>query len=260
MGFSLIRVYLDFYEFDSEKEDRLVKYLVDNKITGFVARTIGDWDLAISFYAKNQVEFLDNWFNVLKSFRSIIKTYHTNIIVKEYFFRRAYLNQEKKDISNLSWERGGEEKVKIDEIDREIIKTLTQNSRTPITEIAESVKLGSMGIIYRIKNLAKNKILLGSRANLNFSKLGYEYYKVIIELEDISVFKKIFSYCQMHPNIISVTKSISDNVDLEFDLEIENFETFIVLIEKLKQLFPKSIRDFKFFRFLEFKKTAYLPL
>ncbi|PIZ51881.1 hypothetical protein COY27_02240 [Candidatus Woesearchaeota archaeon CG_4_10_14_0_2_um_filter_33_13] len=260
LGLSLFRVYFDFYEFDQEKENQLIEFLIDSKITGFVAKTVGNWDLVVSFYVKSDDEFLDHWFKILKQFRDVIKEYNTNLIVKEFFFRRAYLTTESKDKSNSIWVRGGNEKVEIDDKDREIIRFLTKDSRIPLTKISQGIGLGSMGTIYRLKNLAKTNVLIGSRADLNFAKLGYEYYKVVLQLEEINAFKSIFSYCQMHPNITSVTKTISSNVDMEFDLEIEDFNMFIELIDQLKKMFPKAVRDYKYLKFINFKKTAYLPL
>ncbi|OGY53788.1 MAG: hypothetical protein A2912_03925 [Candidatus Buchananbacteria bacterium RIFCSPLOWO2_01_FULL_40_23b] len=250
-----VRVYLDLYEFHPEKEDELVQYLFKDKTTSFIAKTVGNWDLVISFSVPHLSIFSEQWSKFREKFRHIIKEYNTSIIIKDRLFPKAYLLDKKQDTSNIFWERGTSEPIELDETDKTILSLLSQNARIPLTEIAKHVNLGSMAIIYRIKLLQKNKVILGYRTELDFSKLGYEYYKVDLELEDPKIIKDLLHHCKAHPNVIAITKAISDNIDFEFDIETKNFDTFLQFMNHLKILFPRAIRDYKYLKYVEILKN-----
>lgn len=251
---TLIRVYLDLYEFHPEKEDELIQHLVKEKTTSFIARTVGSWDLIIYFNVHTLSQFSEQWSKFLDKYRSIIKEYNTSIVIKESLFKKAYLLDLKQDTSSITWEYGESQPEQLDEIDNKILTILSKNARTPLTEIAKAVNLGSMAIIYRIKQLQKRKIILGYRVELDFAKLGYEYYKVDLELEETKIIKDLLHHCKAQPNVIAVTKAISDNIDFEFDIETKTFETFLEFMNHLKKLFPTSIRDYKYLKYTDIIK------
>jgi DNA-binding Lrp family transcriptional regulator len=259
LGYFLVRVYIDLYEHDSEKEKELIDFLVKENSTGRVSATVGNWDLIVSFYVKEIVDFRTFWFEFLEKYRPIIKEYNTNIVTENILFRRAYLLGETKDTLLQKWSRGAARVEKVDGVDEKIIHLLTENARTPIETIAYKTKLGSMAIIYRIKQLIKKEIIVGYKINIDLGNLGYDYYKVTLELEDTKIVKNLITYCHQHPNIISVTESISDNVDFEFNMELKDFNTFLKIIDDLKKEFKKKLRNYKYVRILRNYKNVYLP-
>ncbi len=250
-----IRVYLDLYEFHPEKEPELIQHLLKESTTSFIAKTVGSWDLVIYFSVTHLTQFSNQWSKFLEKFRYLIKEYNTSIIIKDLLFPKSYLLENKQDTTPMILERGTSEPVEIDAIDRQILSLLGQNARLPLTDIAQSVNLGSMAIIYRIKQLQKNKIILGYRVELDFTKLGYEYYKVDLELQDTKIISQLFHHCKAHPNVTSVTKAISDNIDFEFDIEVQNFDTFLQFMGQLKSLFPQAIRDYKYLKYVDILKN-----
>ena len=63
--------------------------------------------------------------------------------------------------------------MKVDEIDKKILKILRSNARISLTRIAEEIGLSVMGVKNRISRLEKAGILRGYSANINYVKLGY---------------------------------------------------------------------------------------
>ena len=135
---------------------------------------------------------------------------------------------------------------------------LVNNARTPIKDIALKTKMSSMAIIYRVKQLLKKEIIVGYRVSVDFSKLGYEYYRVNMHLDDVKAIKKLISFCHVNPNIVKVIKTISE-FDFEFDMEIADFNQFQKIIDEMKTEFPGVIRDYNYFKFLKYYKRVYLP-
>jgi DNA-binding Lrp family transcriptional regulator len=68
---------------------------------------------------------------------------------------------------------------KIDDLDLEILKSLAENARKPILEISAELKQTVRIINYRIKQLEKNKIILGYKIALNYQKLGLKFLKCL---------------------------------------------------------------------------------
>jgi len=63
--------------------------------------------------------------------------------------------------------------VKIDEIDKKILKILKSNARISLTKIAKEIGLSVMGVKNRISRLEKAGVIKGYSANINYVKLGY---------------------------------------------------------------------------------------
>ena len=47
--------------------------------------------------------------------------------------------------------------------------------------------------------------------------------------------------------------------DLEFDIEVENFEEFIKIMNSFKEKFPEDIKDYAYYSRIKNYKTSYLP-
>ncbi|MBT4805306.1 Lrp/AsnC family transcriptional regulator [Candidatus Woesearchaeota archaeon] len=258
LGYFFFRVYVDFYERDINVDDELIKYLIDLPEAGLVARVVGEWDVLIGFYVEKVDDFQKVWNKVLEKFRKHVKHFNIALVTEQISFRRSYLTDEKKDISEKNWVIDEAEKVKVDDLDLNILKMLAKNARTPIKDIALKTKMGSMAIIYRIKQLINKKVIVGTRVSIEFSKLGYNHYRVNMELDDLKVINKLISFCQVHPNILKVDKAISE-FDFEFDMEVKNFEQFQEIIDQMKIQFPGAIRDYNYFRVLKYYKGIYMP-
>ncbi|MEK6845385.1 MAG: winged helix-turn-helix transcriptional regulator [Nanoarchaeota archaeon] len=259
LGYLQFRVFLNFYDLTPGKEEEVAVYLAKEKLTGIVARTSGDWDLIFTAYTHTPGEFQRWWEEFIKKFRSLFKEYATQLVTKEYFYPRTYIYKEKHAPVKTCWECGGSPHEELDAKDQKMLSMLAEDARLPITELAKATGLGSMAIIYRLKQLDKKEVILGYRADIDFTKLGYEHYKVQLELEDPKICSSLQSYLKLHHQVISFTSAISDNVDAEFDLETAGIDGFLQFMEELKKQFSGAIRDYKYIRTLKLHKVNYLP-
>ncbi len=72
---------------------------------------------------------------------------------------------------------------------------------------------------------------MGYKANINFSKLGYEYYKVLMKLNNLEITDQLYNWILTDPNVVYYDKFIGGS-DFEFDIEIESIEKFMELLGK----------------------------
>jgi len=260
LGYLVFRVYVDFYEFDEQKECLFKSYLKKDKSAVKVIDMIGKWDVSVSYFMKSPSEFRTAWFDVMQKFRDIIKNYEINLVTEYNIYSRDYFTAVSQKNMSLCFSVGNSKQIDVDEVDLKIIKILQKNARVPVRIIAMETKLGSMGVIYRIRQLEKKKLILGYKVMLDYEILGIERYKVVLELQELDACKYLESFCQNHPNITSVVSSIHNNIDFEFNLEVADFSVLSEIISTLKQNLVGKIRDYKYFKYQKDNKREFLPL
>ena len=237
LGFIGLRVYFNFFNTNHEKEKEIISWLIKRKEVGVVLEAETPYDLGIHIWTKTIKEFDDFWIEFKKGFREFIWKERVYIVSRVYHLKRNYLvNSRNYDYETI----GDSKKEDFDELDFRILKMLAKNARVSVLDISEKLKTPERTIAFRIKQLEKKKIIQSYRANLNVSRLGYEYYKLNCILNDMKNFDLLFKFSQEHPNVIYINRTILE-LDLELDVEIKNRPELLKFIQILKEKF--SIRD-----------------
>ncbi len=110
----------------------------------------------------------------------------------------------------------------------------------------------------KLRNLEKNKVIVAYKLLLNTSLLGYEYYKVDLELEDLNIIPSLNQFIIQHPNIIYRDIAVGGS-DFEFDGEFRSPAEFYQFIDELRALFPGKIRRYFYYKALKVYKYSYFP-
>ena len=66
-------------------------------------------------------------------------------------------------------------KFKLDDIDRQILDMLIENTRTPFTDIAKKLLISAGTVHVRVKKMEEAGIIVGSSLTLDYAKLGYSF-------------------------------------------------------------------------------------
>ncbi|WP_297765778.1 winged helix-turn-helix transcriptional regulator, partial [uncultured Muriicola sp.] len=66
-------------------------------------------------------------------------------------------------------------KVKLDEIDHQILDMLIENTRTPFTDIAKKLLISAGTVHVRVKKMEESGIIQGSSLTVDYEKLGYSF-------------------------------------------------------------------------------------
>lgn len=258
LGYLTYRIYFKFQDIYKEIEDEIIESLKQTPNVWWIGKLAGRVDFVFAIWVKSQRAFYDFWIKFLIKYRRYIKQESISTFIEYIHFRRAYLLNLERDDTKIEIIGGGEE-IKHDKTDSKILSLLARNARIALLDLAKESGLTPMAVKYRIKNLTKIGVIQGYRALINFSKLGYEYYKVDMYLEDVSKIKQLESFCHTHPNIVYIDRTFGAG-DIEFDFEIENLAKFTKVMEEIKDKFRGSIRNFEFFSVLKIYKTLYFPV
>jgi len=256
LGFVLYRLYLRLQNTSPKIEQMITDYLLRSKNVAVFYRASGPFHIALGVWTRNAWECEDFWLDFKSKFGEYISNYHLSLMTEYTEFSRTYLlpTQEKMAFNTITKATS----EKLDKLDLNLISFLSNNARASLVEIAK--KLGSSIITsrYHLKNLINKKVILGFRPIFNLAALGYEYYKVDLWFKKFDHAKDVVQHILSHPNVIYTEHTLITS-DLEFDVEIENFEKFIAMMDSFKAKFPDDIKDYKYYERIRNYKTNYVP-
>lgn len=257
LGYFSFRVYLKFFNTTSEKEQEIIGWLKNHKMVGVVGKIETVYDLAFHVWVKNIYEFDDFWLEFKRKSRKYFWNEKAQVFSKVYHFKRKYLMEEKAtELKDECETIGSSQIIKYDKLDFEILKLLSKNARMPLLEVSERLKTPPRTIAFRIKQLEKKKVIQGYRTNIALDKIGYEYYKINLILNDFDKYDEFLQFAKNHPNIIYFDRTLSE-LDFEIDVEIKNREELLKLLEIIKRNF--GIRDAEVFTYKEYYKLETIP-
>ena len=66
-------------------------------------------------------------------------------------------------------------KMQLDDLDRQILDVLIENTRTPFTDIAKRMGVSAGTIHIRVKKMEDSGVIKGSSMTIDYEKLGYAF-------------------------------------------------------------------------------------
>lgn len=138
----------------------------------------------------------------------------------------------------------GQESVRLDKRNRQILFELDLNARIPLTKLAKKVNLSPQTTRYRIEQLEKRGVIRGYVTFFDVSKFGYLYYRLYIRYENVTIKdeEKIIEYFKNHKNTVWFI-SASGKWDLEVCLVARNFIHFNNLLREMYEKFPGKLHN-----------------
>ena len=257
LGYFVVRVYLKLQHITPELEEKLITELVNNKNSFTVYKTDGNWDIAMGFHVKSFEEFYKAWEEIELNYRKYILKRNTSILFEYIHYYRNYLIDKTKHDYNLK-STGNSSIEDLDGKDLLLLKNISANAKIPIVKLSKIINLTASSTIYKLKQLEKKQVILGYKAKINFESIGYEYYKVDVDIEDISKRKKIRSYLKLHPNVVYEDITIGGS-DVEFDIEVKSYDKFCSVMDELRSSFPELIRTYSYYKAKKIYKYLYMP-
>ncbi|MBP1839307.1 Lrp/AsnC ligand binding domain-containing protein [Formosa algae] len=126
--------------------------------------------------------------------------------------------------------------IEIDGIDKEILRALMEDARTPILEIARGVGISGAAIHQRLRKLEKSGLISGSKFTINPKILGYTTMAFIGIYLDKAM---------SNPEAVKQLKKIPEVIECHYTTG--NWSIFIKILcrdnEHLMQLLNKDIQS-----------------
>ena len=256
LGFTTYRVYLKFQNITTKKREEVLAYITKLKEVTILLTIDGRWDVGFAVSVKEIFDFYEVWEKILIH-RENISSYEISIYSPIYHLTRSFLSPNDQESSQILI-LGGKQKTDFDELDIDILKKIAPNVRIPLTEIASKLKKSPQFIINRVKSLEKRGIIQGYRPILNWSLLGYDYYKVDIILSSHKLNEEIFNFCKNNKYIFQIDKTIGGS-DFEIEIYAKNKRHFREIMGEIQNKFHKVFNSYVYFTLDKTYKEVFFP-
>lgn len=255
LGYLNCRFFIKFQKDTPDEENKIIEYYKNHPQFWWVDSIDGFRDLGIACWVKNMYEFYEIKDDLIKRFGKYIYDLNISVYYKFYIYKRTYLNENKKEQIPETKIMFSPEKADFDEKDIKILRLIAPNARMSSVDISAKTKLSVTNVNYRIKKMIEKDIIKDFRVILDLEKIGYYWYKIEMQLDDLKIKPQMLEYFHNHPNIVYAYETISDN-DVEVEMEVQSYEEFRKVLNEIRNLFGKNIK--KYHHLLWFKEHKFL--
>lgn len=240
---------------NNEKE--LAEYLKKHPMFIWARSAIGEWDLLTEFYARDNLEQEKIIRDLNTKFGSSIKKMNSAVVLKEYCYPLKSIGYKEEE---HHIEERSEAKQKIDKQDFIILRELADNARINVVEIARKAKLSPDAVTYRIKNLIKNKMILGYRVAVNEALLGFSKYKIILKLGNINeeTYSKLTGFLKMQKSMQYIKRCVGE-WDFSITILAKDTNELRKTVLDIKNNLKEALDDYKILILFEEHKNTYFP-
>ena len=233
LGLFLSKFYMQLSGFAKEKEKEIYDYLIKDKRISWVAKCEERWDLMIGCYVENLNQLNTIKQDFFKKYEKYITSYDVVFLVEGHTSQRTYLLN-KKTIPKKIEKFIGKEKVELDEKDKQIVRLISNDARFNYLDIAQKTNLNIKTIQKRIKNMEKTGVIQGYVTFLDTPKIGYNFFKLCIYLQNYETkLQSFLKYCMELPNIIHIIESLGP-WEVELEIETETLQDFYNLTHEIR--------------------------
>jgi len=257
LGFARYEVYFKLENIGKEKHKEMLDYLTKHPMFMWVRSSLGDWEIASEFYARNVHEYEDILREVRNNFSSNIKKMDSVAVTYEHCFPLKCIGYKEEE---LPIEKRALREIKIDNEDFKILKNLSINARTNVVDIAKGTKLSPDAVIYRIKNLIKKKVILGYRVTIDEKMLGLQKFKVLLKLKNVDdkTYAKLLEFLKLQKSTQYIKRSVGV-WDFSVTLLAKDIEELRNIIFDMKSELKEALDDYKILLLFEEYKNTYFP-
>ena len=140
-----------------------------------------------------------------------------------------------------------EEIRQLDEVDRQILNILAQNSRSKLTKIAKEIQLSVDSTKKRIDKLEKDGVIKKYTIQINDSRVGYNFgVHVYVKLTNVTKekYEDFIHYMKKNSRVINLMSMLGD-YDIYIVIVAKNTTEMDRMKMEMKQRFSDIIADWK---------------
>ena len=230
LGYMTYRLQLRLLPCAEEKKQTLIEDLQAIPQTSWVVLLQGPWDVVALFSIKTSAEFGRIYDQIMTTHGAIIDDKLFTIVMTITHLAPTYLLEQRREPLVAPSEPRD---LTLDENQRRILEQLFLDGRRPMLEIARELGLAVSTIKYHMDLLEKQRIILGYKPILNLFSLGYEHFKVTIELANPADRALVNSELLLNPNVVYITRALG-SYDIEFECEYDTVDAVLQFMEGLK--------------------------
>jgi DNA-binding Lrp family transcriptional regulator len=260
-GYVFLRFFIKLQYTPPDIKEKIIKTLIESKFSMSVGIVEGKFDLVVYMIDIDYLKFKGYWNKFLDEYRNHIADQVFSMFIGSDIYPFSFLleDSDPEKIKRDKIKKFRDETIpNLDNLDVEILKQIEHDSRKSTIDLAKNLKVSTATINSRISNLLKSGIIKAFRVNIDFSKLGYQVFRLDINLKERTKIKDIANFISRNPHVRWQGYSIG-YVDLEFELILRNILELHKFMEEISKKFPDSIKDFSYYSTIEHVKYTHYP-
>ncbi len=257
LGFDSYYLFVQLTGLNSKQESELYRKILQLPYITWLITGVGRWDAVILFCAKNVIQFNDQLIELKKLLGKNLHEHIYVTLIQAEHIGYKFVNPEK----HTSLKTTPKNQIfLLDDIDKKILKTINQNARMQVTEIAEIISEPVHTAHYHIKKLKKDGLIKGFKPKINIQKLGLQWHLLLIKFNSVSYdrIKNFLQYCNNHKAVYYATNTVG-NYDVLLDIHVRNTEEFREFLFNIKNLFQDVILLYESIFVFEELLITYIP-
>jgi len=96
-------------------------------------------------------------------------------------------------------------------------------------------------------------VIQGFRVDIDFSRLGYKWFKVDINLTDHKKIPQILSYIESNRHLVALDRSLG-YVNLELEFYFKTVDQLHEIMDDITRKFPNVIKSYNYFSVIKSNK------
>lgn len=236
------RLFVKFINMTEKSIDNMLRWL--NANTNWYLKTDGAYDVVFCLWSKSFEEFKNKVEVFADKFSDKIDDKRESVCIELVQFKHRYIYDDGM-MEKIVMRRTGS--FKLDELDKKILKTLDKDARMSLVRIAEECGTSPKTVMYRMRRMENENVLLGYRPIINTFLLGYSFYKVFFlfnrfKKEEVERFK---TYLENKPETSYIQYELG-KPDLDVELILNSKQDFFPFMRDLLYKFPGFVKKYDF--------------
>ena len=241
LGWYHHKVYLKFKNITPEKEKELFEYLLAQPRLSYLASVEGYYDGIFLIMARDSQDMVESLHPFLAKFGDYIQQKDLVTFLATHRLNNRFLYAGEKSMDYCY--QVPLEHYKLDEIDRQVLRLLSDNARLPLTQIANKLGIDPKTVKYRMKKLEKDRIIIGYVSAPNFSKLGLQFAQINMTFKDPTITKSVIEYFKS-TNACLFAIELLGKYDLLVEVHVKDNAELQKIIDGFRTKFVDQINDY----------------
>lgn len=254
LGWMMFLVYVRLKNLNSDEENYILLALKGHKNIAWIIRCIGNHDIVLKIFAKDQNEVG----TIMKSIEAECKIdeYQIDYLSEEHAVPFSFIYEADKETHVLKDEK--ETKIRLEEIDYEILAQLAKNARMPLSELVVKLKSTREIIRYHLKKLETSNVILKYRPDTLPALMGYNWYFLILKTGNLdkATDNKLKTYLLNCENATYFYKTVGSS-DIQIELRVKTTEELSNIISEIRSILQSKLKRHEILLVMKEPKYTY---
>ena len=257
-------VFLKFSVIHEETEQQFIQQFLKHPNVGVVLESGGTWDFILIIYATDIFTFATIIDTLFSHIANNLKSYKTLFALEQIKFTQIVGEEFKKfndPYARISTLEHRLEQIPLSEREKKVLSFLDDHGRENAINISTALKIPVETVRFTIKRLKEKKVLITTYASLDYFKLGYTKYLLVIKhaLHDNKKLQLLLKALGEDIHVRHVSRMGGAN-DIIVTIFVKNNEELQKYIRTYENLFADIILDIEINQVFKRLKEKLLPV